>query len=167
MKLCPCRKDTNVQKTLTECCGAYLSGEKIPATPEELMRSRYTAYTQSNIDYITKTMKGRAADNFNPSSALDWSGRIEWLQLVVMQSQAEGDTGQVEFIAYFKEHGKKHAMHELSTFKREDGRWFYVDGVDPGTLVNKFNAIKNRVGRNDACVCGSGKKYKKCCGGLA
>ena len=23
---------------------------------------------------------------------------------------------------------------------------------------------ENKVGRNDACPCGSGKKYKKCCG---
>ena len=27
------------------------------------------------------------------------------------------------------------------------------------TVVNE-----NKIGRNDACPCGSGKKYKKCCG---
>jgi uncharacterized protein YecA (UPF0149 family) len=25
-------------------------------------------------------------------------------------------------------------------------------------------AVGNKVGRNDPCPCGSGKKYKKCCG---
>jgi len=25
-------------------------------------------------------------------------------------------------------------------------------------------AVRNKVGRNDPCICGSGKKYKKCCG---
>lgn len=25
-------------------------------------------------------------------------------------------------------------------------------------------AVSSRIGRNDACPCGSGKKYKKCCG---
>ncbi len=25
-------------------------------------------------------------------------------------------------------------------------------------------AVSNKVGRNDPCTCGSGKKYKKCCG---
>jgi preprotein translocase subunit SecA len=25
-------------------------------------------------------------------------------------------------------------------------------------------AVSNKVGRNDPCPCGSGKKYKKCCG---
>lgn len=26
-------------------------------------------------------------------------------------------------------------------------------------------AVSNKIGRNDPCPCGSGKKYKKCCGG--
>lgn len=166
MKLCPCRKDSGVKKNYTECCGIFISGEKIPVTPEELMRSRYTAYTQSNIDYISNTMRGRVADNFNPTSAKDWSGRVEWLQLVVAKAKSEGDTGYVEFVVYFKEHGKKHAMHEISEFKLQDGRWYYVDGKDPENLDHQFNAIKNRVGRNEPCICGSGKKYKKCCGML-
>jgi len=25
-------------------------------------------------------------------------------------------------------------------------------------------AVSNKIGRNDLCPCGSGKKYKKCCG---
>jgi hypothetical protein len=25
---------------------------------------------------------------------------------------------------------------------------------------------KRKIGRNDPCVCGSGKKYKKCCGSV-
>ncbi|MGI6623129.1 MAG: SEC-C domain-containing protein [Clostridiaceae bacterium] len=35
-------------------------------------------------------------------------------------------------------------------------------------IRKKFNedhrAVSNKVGRNDPCPCGSGKKYKKCCG---
>lgn len=27
-------------------------------------------------------------------------------------------------------------------------------------------AVSNKVGRNDPCPCGSGKKYKKCCGAV-
>ncbi len=43
----------------------------------------------------------------------------------------------------------------LDTFAREAGR-----KTDDGTHVAR--AVK--VGRNDACPCGSGKKWKKCCG---
>jgi len=31
--------------------------------------------------------------------------------------------------------------------------------------VGKTKTEKQKVGRNDPCPCGSGKKYKKCCGG--
>jgi hypothetical protein len=33
------------------------------------------------------------------------------------------------------------------------------------TLVPRRCAPK--AGRNDSCLCGSGKKYKRCCGGAA
>ena len=29
---------------------------------------------------------------------------------------------------------------------------------------SKIIVNENKVGRNDSCPCGSGKKYKKCCG---
>lgn len=32
----------------------------------------------------------------------------------------------------------------------------------PSPVVEQAQAVK--IGRNDACICGSGKKYKKCCG---
>lgn len=32
------------------------------------------------------------------------------------------------------------------------------------SMPNKVRTVKNRPGRNDPCPCGSGKKYKKCCG---
>ena len=51
---CPCGSG----KPLSACCGPYLEGKEDPPTPEALMRSRYTAYTQGNLDYIEKTMKG-------------------------------------------------------------------------------------------------------------
>ena len=34
------------------CCGSYIEGEKKASTPEVLMRSRYTAYTKGEIEYI-------------------------------------------------------------------------------------------------------------------
>ena len=44
---------------------------------------------------------------------------------------------------------------------RIDGKWFYVDGdmVKPKPVVRD----KPKVGRNEPCPCGSGRKYKKCC----
>jgi preprotein translocase subunit SecA len=36
------------------------------------------------------------------------------------------------------------------------------DGTDKKAPVRK--KASDRVGRNDPCPCGSGKKYKQCCG---
>jgi uncharacterized protein YecA (UPF0149 family) len=33
-----------------------------------------------------------------------------------------------------------------------------------GAPVKQAKKESGRVGRNDPCPCGSGKKYKKCCG---
>ena len=74
----------------------------------------------------------------------------------------EDDRGVVEFIARYKQKGVEHRHHERSRFARgEDGRWMYLDGdtVKPPPVLRG-----EKVGRNQPCPCGSGKKYKKCCG---
>ena len=62
----------------------------------------------------------------------------------------------------YREKGVIHCHHEVGEFLRQDCRWYYVDGklVPPETKKNEAP----KVGRNDPCPCGSGKKYKKCCG---
>jgi uncharacterized protein YecA (UPF0149 family) len=35
--------------------------------------------------------------------------------------------------------------------------------TDRPNLLSSFLGVSKKVGRNDACPCGSGKKYKKCC----
>jgi SEC-C motif-containing protein len=156
---CPCGSE----KSYNLCCGLFISGEQTPATPEQLMRSRYTAYTQANIDYIARTMKSPAADKFDLESTRDWAQRVEWQRLEVINSYKEGDKGFVEFLAYFYDNSKRHAIHELSEFHLIDGVWYYVYGKPP---KQRPVFVKPEAGRNDPCPCGSGKKYKKCCGGL-
>ena len=39
--------------------------------------------------------------------------------------------------------------------------------VSPGAHASESRRNASKVGRNDPCPCGSGKKYKKCCGGAA
>ncbi len=48
---CPCGS----QRPFLSCCGPYLSGQQTAPTAEALMRSRYTAYTRQNIDYLIAT----------------------------------------------------------------------------------------------------------------
>lgn len=157
---CPCGSQLDYQ----HCCGQYIDGDKLPATAEALMRSRFTAYAQANIEYIDKTMQGPATNNFNPVSAKEWAETCQWQRLQVLKSQAiSANQAYVEFIAHYTSAGRQQYLHEVSEFRRIQGRWYYVDGEQP-IISRNPNTKQNKVGRNDPCPCGSGKKYKKCCG---
>ena len=86
------------------------------------MRSRYTAYTQANIDYIVHTMKSPAADHFDIESARQWAQDASWLNLEVIKTQTEGSKGFVEFIANFIYQKQKQQIHELSEFHFDNGK---------------------------------------------
>ncbi len=159
MKICPC----NSGKQFTDCCDPFISGKTLPQTPEQLMRSRYSAYTAVNIDYIGRTMRGAALKDFNKRETENWARQLEWLGLEVLDTGMKDHDGFVEFIAKYSSNGKAEQTHERSEFHRKDGKWYYVNGKDPsrGEPVH----VENKIGRNDPCVCGSGKKFKKCCDG--
>lgn len=124
LSLCPCCSNQNY----AQCCGIYINAFSKPDTPEKLMRSRYTAYTQANIDYIKKTMKSPALNYFDAESAKQWAVAIQWLGLEVINSTIEKGKGYVEFIAHMKEKNKKKYIHEISEFHQFDGQWYYVNG---------------------------------------
>ena len=159
---CPCGTDLD----LTACCGPALSGERPAPTAEALMRSRYSAYALKNVPYILETCDDQAREEVDESATRNWSERTEWLKLEVLSTKAGGEqdqTGEVEFIARFRdERGKEHSHHEHSRFTRRDNRWFYADGKMQQNVPVMREGPK--VGRNDPCACGSGKKYKKCHG---
>lgn len=127
MKKCPCCSE----KLFQECCEPFLKNKKIPATPEHLMRSRYTAYSLANIDYIQKTMRKKAAENYDPASAKKWAKSLKWLRLEVLDApDTKTNSGTVTFIAYFKENNIEKNIFEKSLFEKIDGLWFYVDRIN-------------------------------------
>ncbi|MHB1947670.1 MAG: YchJ family protein [Gammaproteobacteria bacterium] len=157
MQNCPCGSS----KPFTQCCDVFISGKIIPSTPEELMRSRYTAYTQANMDYIAQTMKPPANIDFDAEATGEWAKSVTWIKLEVIKSSVENKKGFVEFKADFFENQKHYLMHELSEFDLIDGRWYYIDGKQLEKLPPR---TAKKIPRNDPCPCGSLKKYKKCCG---
>ncbi len=144
------------------CCGRYLSGKELPPTPEALMRSRYAAYATGAIDYIVATHNPETRDSVDEDAARQWSEGAGWEGLEVHQATTDGDQGRVEFTARYTMKGQKLRHRELAVFRKIGGRWMYHDGemVKPKPVTREAP----KVGRNDPCVCGSGKKYKKCCG---
>ena len=63
-----------------------------------------------------------------------------------------------EVASIFKEHGWEHTI-ELDKSEPEDI-------TDLEVLLNtpKTVTVDKKIGRNDPCPCGSGMKFKKCCG---
>lgn len=153
---CPCF----FEKSYKSCCEPYLLGEKIPETPEALMRSRYTAYTMANIDYIKATMRGNALIGFQELDAKHWAKRVRWVKLNVLNSSLENaTTGYVEFEAQFVDGSRLKSIHEKSTFLREENQWFYIEGSNIPTTHTQ-----QTINRNTPCPCGSLRKFKNCHG---
>ena len=127
------------------------------------MRSRYAAYAEHEIDYIIGTCAEDERDKIDVDQTRSWSERSKWLGLKILATGKGGpeDTeGSVEFEALYEMDGLRDIHHEQARFKKTDGRWLYVEGnVAPKTVVR----TGPKVGRNDPCPCGSGKKYKHCC----
>ncbi|KTD35776.1 putative SEC-C motif domain protein [Legionella nautarum] len=160
MSRCPCGSEINY----TTCCGRYIDNQESPDTPEKLMRSRYTAYSQAKIDYIKKTMHGKPLEGFNANEVARWAQQVTWTGLEVVKTymdESNEDRGYVEFIASYREQGKDQSIHELSQFQRHEGQWFYISGKQVKTPLA---AKKVKISRNAPCPCGSKKKYKNCHG---
>lgn len=163
MSSCACKSG----KSFESCCGPYISGKADAPTAEALMRSRYTAYATGNIDYIEKTTAPEALSDFDRDGSEKWAKQSEWTGLEIVSTtkgQASDNDGVVEFIAQYTIEGSPISHHEISDFRKEKGHWLFVDGRVVRDPVRNEGP---KVGRNDPCPCGSGKKYKKCCGTAA
>lgn len=120
------------------------------------MRSRYAAFALGRGDYLAATQDSALGPD-EVAELTAWATRVTWLGLAVLRCEAGGpgdDAGLVEFEARSLEGGALVTMRETSTFVRRDGRWRYLAGTPTVT--------RRRPGRNEACPCGSGRKYKQC-----
>lgn len=117
------------------------------------MRSRYSAYVLKLGDYLTATWHSSTCP-----VQLDITGDdTPWQRLRIIATEKGGESdseGVVEFAADYS--GGQ--LHERSRFVQEGRQWLYLDGEILPPLVQE------KVGRNEPCPCGSGKKFKKCCG---
>ncbi|VAW91105.1 UPF0225 protein YchJ [hydrothermal vent metagenome] len=143
-------------KHYKDCCLKFLDSIQCANTAEQLMRSRYTAYTHYKLNYILKTWHPKTRPK---NLTLTDSTQTKWTQLYIVNCEAgkkQDDNGRVEFVAYYSENHVFKKLHEISQFIKIDNNWFYVDGK----IIDNSNY---QLGRNLPCYCGSGKKYKQCC----
>jgi len=169
------------EKSFEKCCGPFLEGKAVPETAEALMRSRYSAFTRADIEYIKKTMAPEAKKDFDEKGTQDWAEQAKWLGLKIIDTKDGGPddkTGMVEFTATYEIKGEGIDHHEVAEFRRDkQGAWLFVEGDahthkageghhEHAPVVTSVRTSP-KIGRNDPCTCGSGKKYKKCCADAA
>jgi SEC-C motif-containing protein len=158
---CPC----GTEKALESCCLPYIQGKRQPATAEELLRSRYTAFTRGDVDYILSTHHSKTRGDVKREEVEEWSKQSDWHGLHIVESNAGKDSDQegwVAFLAEYSAQGKRQQHTEQAFFQREDGQWRFLDAR--ALKGQTYQREEPKIGRNDPCSCGSGKKYKKCCG---
>jgi SEC-C motif domain protein len=171
---CPCSSNKNY----SECCEPFITGAAVPDTAEKLMRARYSAYDKVNVDYIKKTLAPESRSDFDVKSTKEWAQKAKWQGLQIVSTDKGGPNdkkGTVEFIASYEYEGQGLDHHEVSQFRKADGgEWLFVEGDShthkAGETHQHHAKVQTvlrespKIGRNDPCICGSGKKYKKCCG---
>ena len=115
------------------------------------MRSRFSAYVLELVEYLKLTWHPQTRPN-----SLSLSASPKWRRLEVLSTGEDGDMGYVHFKAFYGAGQSWGCLEECSEFCRLEQGWVYVEGkVSDGSLT---------VGRNEPCPCGSGRKFKRCCG---
>ena len=147
---CPCESG----KDYGQCCQPCHAG--VPAdNAEQLMRSRYCAYTLGLIDYLVATTLPAQQAQLEVDHMRSWSEQSRWLGLEVEQvvGGAGSNRAQVTFTARWADPDESvHSHRECSDFKRIAQRWYFIDPNHPVS-----------AGRNTPCPCDSGRKFKQCC----
>lgn len=158
---CPCGSGN----PLPNCCLPLIQGKKQALTAQDLLRARYTAFTRGDVDFILESHHSKTKAEVKRDEIEDWSKNSVWLGLKIVQidgGRAEDEQGTIIFNAQYEVEGKAEDHWEKSYFEKENGHWRFLDaqGIQTGT----YKRPEPKTGRNDPCNCGSGKKFKKCCG---
>lgn len=173
---CYCGRPEHYQ----HCCAPFHQGLQQANTPEQLMRSRFSAYVLRLVPYIARTYHPSKQSDFATAEIRAFAEAATFLALqVIATAGAEGlqhlpsdcaavpdpaaadaaamatQLGYVHFHVRFLLGDKLHLLEEGSRFLQVQQIWSYLDGVlVPHAVV--------KIGRNDSCPCGSGKKFKAC-----
>jgi SEC-C motif-containing protein len=150
VSICPCGSGS----LLDACCGHYHGGIA-PPDAQTLMRSRYSAYVLGLVDYLVATTLPAQQAGLDRAAIGQWSAQSTWLGLEVLATEVFGGQPEhafVSFTARWHDSAGEHCHRERSSFVQNGARWYFIDPT-----------VKLAAGRNDACPCASGQKFKKCC----
>ncbi len=130
-RLCPCTS----KKPYDRCCGPFHAGTAAPETAEQLMRSRFSAYAMTKVDYLIATRPEAKRAEENREELVQYCKSVSCVSLKIVSKEKGGkadETGIVTFHASIQTQGRRSLHIETSTFERENGKWVYMDGVVKG-----------------------------------
>ncbi|GHV52331.1 hypothetical protein FACS1894206_00910 [Deltaproteobacteria bacterium] len=162
MSLCPCGSGLE----LAACCEPIVHGAKSAPTAEALMRARYTAHALREFVFLETSLHSSTRESVDSKKLNQLADVVAWTGMEIHGTEgggADDTTGRVSFTAKYSVNGVEQTMREDASFVREEGEWRYLEGLVEGHTT--YHRDSPKIGRNDLCPCGSGKKYKKCCGG--
>jgi SEC-C motif-containing protein len=166
---CPCGSNISFK----QCCFLIITEEVTTISPEQLMRSRYSAYATKSADYIYQTYAKASREKQSLNDISEWAQETKWLRLIIHSASEytieinnsainaaneEQNSPTVCFSAYYKHQSHYYLMKETSRFILEGRKWRYLDGEVSSS--KELAAPK----RNELCFCKSQKKFKQCCG---
>ncbi|MEK7826800.1 MAG: SEC-C metal-binding domain-containing protein, partial [Thermodesulfobacteriota bacterium] len=152
--------------------------ERIVAEVRTLLRNKETEYGKPLMDYLMKVIMLQSIDAQWKENLLAMDHLKEGIGLrgygqkdPVREYQKEGYDMFMDMIRRIKEDSveklclvqirREEEVERIEEKQRQN--YIMSRGEDtPATATVKRETAK--VGRNDPCPCGSGKKYKKCCG---
>ena len=170
IQTCPCQitPTSDTVSTLlaySDCCQPYHDDMKKADTAERLMCTRYSAFVLVKSEYIVETTLSAQQDLLDIKAIEEWAKETDWagLEIVAYTPKLGKRHAQVEFKAYLNipdgKEQKQQAHHELSTFVKitdkadNNASWYFLDPT-----------VSMSVTQKQPCICGSGEKFKRCCG---
>ena len=125
---CPCGSEKNY----SQCCGQYHSGKSLPPTAETLMRARYCAFVKNEMDFLRDTTDPQSLTKIDDEANKQWAEVATFQNLEIISAEDSGNKGLVEFKAHYQVNGEDYIHHEVSTFRKQAGEWFFKSGKIKG-----------------------------------
>ncbi|MFA5265641.1 MAG: YchJ family metal-binding protein [Opitutaceae bacterium] len=153
---CPCGSG----KTFGECCAPVLAGKRPAPSAEYMMRARFTAHVVGDQAFLHSSYLETSKKPFIDQPE---AHPTKWTRLVIHSEEPSKlpNMAYVDFTAFYEESDTEFAHDEKAEFVKIGEDWIYTRAVRLGPAP--FKSPQPKVGRNDPCPCGSGKKYKQCC----
>lgn len=112
-----------------------------------------------------ESLKKWVSEHLNTNVASSYELYLHVLRMVISGRKREDISGEIKNLGHeFETKTEEDQFFQLIRDVVKHTRHFQYRGKSEADLGQKTIIKEVKVGRNDPCPCGSGKKYKKCCG---